>query len=159
MTQLAAQSILALCNPVNSCRKPMIDPFVDHKVIQNGKSYGLSAASYDARIAHHLLLRPGEAALAYTVEDFFMPYNVVAYVVDKSTWARKFMSAMNTLIDPGFEGNLTLELVNLGPNIISIQAGDPICQIAFHWLDQHTDRPYDGIYQHQTKAAHPARDE
>lgn len=155
MTQLSAQSIRRLCvNPPH-----MISPFVDGKEVLNGKSYGLSAASYDVRIAHALSLLPGEAALAHTVEDFNMPDNVVGYVVDKSTYARRFVTAFNTLLDPGWTGNLTLELVNLGPSVVDIAAGDPIVQIAFHWLDEATDLPYVGKYQNQTPAAHGPRHE
>jgi len=151
MTILSAQSIRRLAS------HGMITPFTDEKVVVNGTSYGLSASSYDVRIGHDLTLAPGQAALAHTIEDFHMPRNVCAFVVDKSTYARRFMSAMNTLIDPGFMGNLTLELVNHGPEKIVIKSGDPICQIVFHFLDEPTDRPYVGKYQHQTKAAHGPR--
>ena len=169
----------------------MIVPFVSEKTVVNGKSYGLSAASYDVRIAHDLDLGPNpifsltknikgnmclpvrnftfnewlrsletelpNRALAHTIEDFHMPHNVVGYVCDKSTYARVFVSAFNTLFDPGFVGNATLELVNLGSDPVYIKAGDPICQFTFHWLDKKTDRPYNGKYQNQTKLPHPAR--
>lgn len=151
MTILSAQSIKRLCEA------GMITPFVDHKVVVTGTSYGLSSCSYDVRIAHDLALYPGEPSLAHTIEDFRMPSNVAGFVVDKSTYARRFMTAMNTLIDPGFIGNLTLELVNLGKERIVIKAGDPICQIVFHFLDEPTDRPYIGKYQHQSKASHGPR--
>lgn len=151
MTILSSQSIKRLCEA------GMIAPFIPAKVVVNGTSYGLSAASYDVRIAHDLVLRPGECSLAHTMEDFRMPKNVAGFVVDKSTYARRFMSAMNTLIDPGFVGNLTLELVNHGKEWIVINSGDPICQIVFHFLDEPTDRPYVGKYQHQSKASHGPR--
>ena len=61
------------------------------------------------------------------------------------------------LFRSGFVGNLTLELVNFGDQLVDIKAGDPICQIAFHWLDEPTERPYRGKYMNQTKAAHGAR--
>lgn len=155
MSQLSAQSIRRLCETDT----PMITPFVNEKRVINGVSYGLSAASYDVRIAHDLRLYRGQASLAHTVEDFDMPHNVVGYVVDKSTYARRFVSAMNTLLDPGWKGNLTLELVNLGASMVHIKAGTPIVQIAFHWLDEETDRPYgpSGKYYGQTKAAHGPR--
>lgn len=153
MAQLSAQSIRKLCE----CERPMVYPFVAEKKVVNGTSYGLSAASYDVRIGHDLVLHPKQSSLAHTFEDFCMPDNVVAYVVDKSTYARRFISALNTLIDPGFVGNLTLELVNLGNHVVHINSGDPICQIAFHWLDEPTEIPYKGKYQHQTKEAHGAR--
>lgn len=88
-------------------------------------------------------------ALAHTLESFAMPINVVGYVVDKSSHARLFVSAFNTLLDPGWRGNLTLELVNLSDQPIVLHSGDPICQIAFHFLDRETDRPYQGKYQDQ----------
>ena len=135
----------------------MIDPFEPEKKVVNGTSYGLSAASYDVRIAHDLRLYPKQTSLAHTFEDFRIPTNIVAYVVDKSTYARRFVTAFNTLLDPGWEGNLTLELANLGDDVIDIRAGDPIAQIVFHWLDEPTDRPYSGKYQNQSKAAHGPR--
>lgn len=151
--QLSAQSIRRLCDSDT----PLLTPFVNEKTIVNGKSYGLSSAGYDVRIAHDLRLYPRQTSLAHTVEDFHLPDNVSGLVTDKSTYARMFISAMNTFIDPGFQGNLTLELVNLGERMVDIKAGDPICQILFFWLDEPTDRPYQGKYQHQTKAAHGPR--
>lgn len=181
---LSAQSIERLC--VNE--KPMIVPFEKTKKVVNGKSYGLSAASYDVRIAHDLTLGPNPihllssmattwpasqwlvpdwaqrlnsyppaTALAHTLEDFDMPDNVAGFVIDKSTYARVFVTAFNTFLDPGWRGNLTLELVNLGPVAVEIKACDPICQIVFQWLDENTDRPYRGKYYDQSKAAHGAR--
>ena len=159
MTQLAAQTIKMLCEKpiIYAHDAPMITPFVAEKQVVNGKSFGLSAASYDCRIAHDLRIWPQEGCLAHTIEDFNMPKNVCGYVVDKSSYARVFVSAFNTLIDPGFIGNLTLELFNIGKEYVDIKAGDPIVQVAFHWLDRATDRPYKGKYQNQTKAAHGAR--
>lgn len=182
--QLSAQSILRLCKS----EKPLIMPFTPEKWIFNGKSYGLSGASYDVRIAHDLTLGPNPVfllaemartwptskwlvpdwaqklgnyppskALAHTLEDFDIPDNVVGYVIDKSSYARVFVSAFNTLLDPGWRGNLTLELVNLGSEVIDIKAGDPIVQIAFHWLDENTIHPYRGKYYDQTKEAHGPR--
>lgn len=165
MSQLSSQSIRKLCTEGSEYSvvddkgfiRPMIEPFVAEKQVINGKSYGLSACSYDVRIDHDLVLQPGDTALANTMEDFFMPHNVVAYVVDKSSYARVFVTAFNTLMDPGFQGNLTLELGNLGKETVTYKQGDPVCQIVFHWLDQPTDRPYNGKYQHQTKQPHAAR--
>ena len=90
MSQLSAQSIRKLCEG----ETPMLSPFVNEKTVVNGTSFGLSAASYDVRIGHDLRLYPKQSSLAHTLEDFHMPDNVVAYVVDKSTYARRFVSAM-----------------------------------------------------------------
>jgi len=162
VSQLSAQSIAVLCG------KGMISPFLSEKTVISGCSAGLSSASYDLRIGHDLVIGGNPAAhrvldwqaksstpfwaLAHTLEELAIPDNVAAYVIDKSTYARRFLSAFNTYIDPGFNGVLTLELVNHGPETINIKAGDPICQLVFHWLDQPTDRPYRGKYQNQPRS-------
>lgn len=151
--QLSAQSIRRLCTG----DQPMISPFVGEKTVVNGTSFGLSVASYDVRIAHDLVLEPGDFSLAHTLEDLAMPSNVCAVVADKSTYARRGVSAFNTFIDPGFCGNLTLELKNLGNSTVSISAGDAICQLVFMWLDEKTDRPYSGKFQNQPRRSVGAR--
>lgn len=151
MSILSAQSIRRLG------QLGMISPFTDEKVVVNGTSYGLSASSYDVRIGHDMWLEPKACGLAHTLEDFHMPSNVCAFVVDKSTHARRFLSAFNTFIDPNFRGNLTLELVNHSEETIALTQGEPIVQIVFHFLDEPTERPYSGKYNGQTKAAHGPR--
>ena len=164
--QLSGKSIHKLCAPGLTVAGrlididtgeplPMISPYVPTKRVANGKSYGLSVASYDLRIAHDLTLRPSDFKLAHTLEDFALPLNVSGQVCDKSTYARLGLSCFNTFFDPGFKGNGTLELVNLSPRTIEIKAGDPICQMVFFWIDGITEG-YSGKYQHQPKEPVPA---
>lgn len=143
MTVLSAQSIRRLCFDVS-----LLDPFVERGVVR-GRSYGLSACTYDLRISHNLLLPVGQGRLAATIERFRIPTNVCGSVLDKSSWARVFVSAFNTHLDPGWQGYLTVELVNLGTEVVDYQAGDPLCQVKFEWLDLPTDLPYGGKYQNQ----------
>lgn len=114
-------------------------------------------AQLDKECAEELAANPPYFSLAHTMEDFCFPDNVSGQVADKSTYARLFVSAFNTFFDPGFHGNATLELVNLSDQPVVYRAGDPVCQFLFDFLDQNTERPYDGKYQHQTKASHAAR--
>jgi dCTP deaminase len=67
------------------------------------------------------------------------------------------MSAFNTHIDPGFSGFVTVELANLGEQIIRFEKGDPLCQIKFELLDYYTDLPYSGKYQSQERGPQAAR--
>jgi dCTP deaminase len=53
VSQLRAQSIHQLCVGTN---KPLIVPYSEDRLVINGKSAGLSAASYDCRIDHDLVL-------------------------------------------------------------------------------------------------------
>lgn len=192
MAQLNGNSIWNLCHdgvsdslkerdrlhdPKTGRSLPMITPFLETKLVINGKSAGLSVASYDLRIAHDLTLGPHPGyfvrtglgvplsliidtpppfALAHTIENVAIPLNVSGYVCDKSTYARMGVSCFNTLFDPGFIGNCTLELVNLSSETIIIRAGDPICQMVFHKLDQAADRGYEGKYQYQPSRPMPA---
>lgn len=139
--------------------------FKDH-----GVSYGLSEAGYDIRIKQEIRFvkagRPdrefrevwqtegdrtgigrGRFALASAIEEFDMPPNLIGIVHDKSTWARRGLSVFNTVIEPGWKGFLTLELVYHGENELIIPAGAGIAQVIFH---QTTDRAnYTGKYQNQ----------
>lgn len=120
---------------------------------QHGMTFGLGPAGYDVRVAQDLLLAPGKAALASTIEHFEMPNDVLGKVADKSTWARRFLAVQNTIIEPGWRGFLTLELSNHGSETLEIAAGMPIAQIILHQLDMPTDAPYAGKYQDQRSGA------
>ena len=156
MTILSAQSIRALCFPPQLIPRalrpdPLITPFSERAVVR-GKSYGLSACTYDCRISHDLILEPMKVALAATIEQFNFPHDICGSVLDKSSYARVFVSAFNTHFDPGFRGFATIELVNLGHETIHYITGDPLCQFKFERLDAPTELPYAGKYQDQRAA-------
>lgn len=152
LSVLSAQTIRRLCL-VNA---PLIDPFVERGVF-NGKSFGLSSCTYDCRIDHDLILMPGKSALASTMEHVRLPNNICGSILDKSTYARLFMTAFNTHIDPGFAGYVTVELSNLGEEVIRFEKGEPLCQLKFELLDYHTELPYAGKYQGQERGPQAAR--
>lgn len=158
MTILSAQTIRNLCHPPSFLnRKPMLDPFA-YRTRNEGVTFGLSAAGYDVRVEFdreglepERILEPGEFMLASTIEKFYMPDDIVGIVHDKSTWARRGVAVQNTVIEPGWEGWLTLELTNHGPEPLLIKRGVGIAQILFHRLDQPTIHPYEGKYQDQVR--------
>lgn len=165
MTILSAQSIdirvQASVNRVLAMRELgdnslLIDPWCHESKKVNGLSFGLTAAGYDIRIGSfgkmkwtHYNLKPGEFLLASSLERVKVPHDLQVIVHDKSTLARQGLALQNTVLEPGWEGHITLELSNHGPNIISLQQGQPIAQLIFHLLDVPTDRPYTGKYQDQ----------
>lgn len=136
-------------------KRHMISPFHE-RTVHHGMTYGLGPAGYDVRIAESILLKPGAFALASTIEHFDITDDVAAFVLDKSSWARKGLSLFNTILEPGWKGYLTLELVNLGPSPLEIKDGSPIAQIMFQLLLEPTDRPYSGKYQNQNQGPQPA---
>lgn len=142
-----------------------IKGMLDHKVREHPTSYGLSEAGYDIRIKQDILFRPANGAnpsdqtfvddrhhpstfvIASAIEEFNMPYDLVGIVHDKSTWARKGLSVFNTVIEPGWRGFLTLELVYHGFQPLHIPAGAGIAQVIFHRTEQKAE--YAGKYQDQ----------
>jgi len=125
-----------------------VKPMMATKMKVHGTSYGLAEAGYDIRIKQSVTLHPLKRfALASTVEYFQMPNDHVAIVHDKSTWARRKLSVFNTVIEPGWKGWLTLELVYHGWKPLHIPAGSGIAQCIFHEIK--TPATYEGKYQNQ----------
>jgi dCTP deaminase len=133
-----------------------VTPMVSCKVKGHGVSYGLGEAGYDVRINQAMWLSPfRKFRLASTFEYFKMPTNLVAVVHDKSTWARRGLSVFNTVIEPGWKGWLTLELVYHGWGFLYIPKDAGIAQVLFHELSQ--PAAYEGKYQDQENKPVPPR--
>lgn len=179
MTVLSAQTIRNLCD--HTFVQPMVTPYSerqevvwneDSKQFVHGMSmetcllinpklkrfsYGLSACGYDVRLAQDIWLWPFWGRLASTIEKFHMPSGVMAEVKDKSSWARRFVTVQNTVIEPGWRGTLTLELTNHRLWPVRLRKGSPIAQIVFYQLDEPSEQPYAGKYQDQQPGPQPAR--
>jgi dCTP deaminase len=149
------------------------------KMREHGVSYGLAEAGYDIRIKQNILFKvprfnihghmvqramvivddefsqPGNFTIASAIEEFQMPDNLVGVVHDKSTWARKGLSVFNTVIEPGWKGFLTLELVfRAEDEDLFIPAGAGIAQVLFTRVENHA--AYAGKYQGQADRPVPA---
>lgn len=134
-----------------------VRPMHNKKLRAHGVSYGLSEAGYDIRIKQAVTLHPFRRfTLASTVERFQMPDDLVGIVHDKSTWARRGLSVFNTVIEPGWEGWLTLELVYHRWWPLHIPAGAGIAQVIFHELNEPV--AYTGKYQGQPDEPVKARE-
>lgn len=73
---------------------------------------------------------PHQRWLMSTVERLMVPTTCKGDVQLRSTWARLGLMIPATVADPGFIGNLTIELFNAGINPILIRPGDEmICMI------------------------------
>ncbi len=166
---LSAQTIREFCY-----KNHMVHPFHERTVV-NGKTFGLSAAGYDVRVEFKDFMvaqfraptrhgngeyDPGHTfLLASTMEHFIMPDNIRGVVHDKSSWIRRGLTIGNTVIEPGWSGYLTLELIYHGTEELIVCEGDPIAQISFEFLDHATEQPYDGKYQDQFRGPQPAIEE
>lgn len=141
---------MSIC-AAQSIPEGIVTPWVGRKTLcdTTGMSYGLSCCGYDVRLKQDMWIMPQSMRLGSTVERFQMPDWIMARVCDKSTLARRGIQIFNTVIEPGWEGWLTLEIKNQTWLPIRLWAGQPIAQIIFETLDQPTNQPYSGKYQCQ----------
>ena len=99
------------------------------------------------------LLLPGQFVLATTMEYFALPDNLTAFVEGRSSLGRMGLFIQNAgWVDPGFEGEITLELFNANRCAIELQAGRRVGQLVFAQMDDHAEHPYRGKYQGQRGA-------
>ncbi|MCW2981243.1 MAG: dcd [Solirubrobacterales bacterium] len=98
-------------------------------------------------IGESLWLHPGQFVLGSTLEFIRFPVHLSGYVVGRSSWGRLgLLIATAIMVQPGFAGNLTLELVNHGEGPIALYPGCRIGQLAVHTLPGDTAHPYTGKY-------------
>lgn len=93
---------------------------------------------------HGYSLGPGKCLLASTVETLHIPDALVGRIEGKSSLGRVFLTSHVTdgFLDPGFHGQVTLELVNHGPFVLVLRAGMRIAQVSFSRLTAPCERPY-----------------
>ncbi len=131
----------------------------DHWIQTFGEAGGIvpfnpeqvNPASYDVTLGNHWIcptrdpeeivadsikLFPGEVILATTRELIKMPRDVVCDLKLKSSLGRLFLNhSLSGWIDCNFQGQVTLELQNLGPYPRLLSAGMPVAQLVFIGMD------------------------
>ena len=103
--------------------------------------------------AEKYILLPGQFVLATTMEYIGLPNDLTAFVEGRSSMGRMGLFIQNAgWVDPGFCGEITLELYNANRCAIELQAGRRIGQLVFAKMDQEALHPYRGKYQGQRGA-------
>ena len=89
-------------------------------------------------------LRPESFALGHTVETVTVPDDLCAEIRGKSSLGRLglLIHATAGFLDPGFVGQVTLELANVGRETILLWPGMAIAQVSFAQLSTSAERPY-----------------
>ena len=168
-------------------RHGMIEPFVDRQTRGGVISYGLSSYGYDARAGEDFriftnvdndivdpknfsetsfatrradvcVIPPNSFALASTIEYVRVPRDVLVICVGKSTYARCGIIVNVTPLEPGWEGQVTLEFSNTTPLPARIYANEGACQFLFFRGDRPCEVSYadrKGKYQGQTGVTLP----
>lgn len=96
------------------------------------------------------VLLPGQFILATTMEYFRLPNNLTAFVEGRSSLGRLGLFIQNAgWVDPGFRGEITLELFNANRCAIELRSGRRVGQLVFAMMDDIALNPYNGKYQGQ----------
>lgn len=99
------------------------------------------------------ILLPNQFVLATTMEYFELPDDLTAFVEGRSSLGRMGLFIQNAgWVDPGFKGEITLELYNANRCAIELKAGRRVGQLVFAKMDAAALNPYNGKYQGQKRA-------
>jgi dCTP deaminase len=106
-----------------------VSEYVDETVVEEGDEF---------------ILHPGDFVLGTTVERVEIPPDLIAHVEGRSSLGRLAIVVHATagLADPGYKGQITLELSNLGTAPVALSPGMRISQLTFTELKTPAERPY-----------------
>lgn len=103
-----------------------------------------------------ILIKPGNFYLGTTMETINMPAHLYAEVKGRSSVGRLGVEVHKTagVIDPGWRGEITLEITTDMPHPVKLYAGQRVAQMTVVKLDKPADPAYgekaDSKYQNQS---------
>jgi dCTP deaminase len=103
-------------------------------------------ASYDLRAAGDSLLPKGTCMLVPTLEWVELPMDLAGTLRCRSSFGRRGVLLGAGFVDPGFRGQLTLCLTNLGSDDLIVQKNDRVVQMILHEVRE-GNQSYSGRYQ------------
>lgn len=103
-------------------------------------------ASYDLRAASDLMLSRGTCTLVPTLEWIELPMDLAGTLRCRSSFGRRGVLLGAGFVDPGFRGQLTLCLTNMGTEEIALHQNDRVVQMILHEV-RNSDMAYAGRYQ------------
>lgn len=136
----------------------VIDPFDERQV---------QAATYDLRIGPqgattsskkivdvrergYIALEPGDFGVVTVLEELRLGPQYAARFGLRSKFARKgLIATTGPQIDPGYHGRLIVGITNLTPRPVSLPYKDDFLSVEFHRLEEPSEKPYEGPYQHK----------
>lgn len=165
-----SDNLSGLVHANTMCPDPLLDE-CSLKIRIDGKIRRMRSASdpraaitygsrYDADDFFHpeeivdrdIVLEPGCRILACSVDHFRMPTNYFGLVQTKGSLARLFVSATcnDGQVEPGFNGKITLEVMNHSAYTVNLPVGSNIAQLFVFRCTMIAQNPYCGRYQDAT---------
>jgi dCTP deaminase len=114
---------------IHPTREREVSEYIDETVVDEGEEF---------------ILHPGDFVLGTTKERVEMPADLVANVEGRSSLGRLAVVVHATagFVDPGYRGQVTLELSNLGTAPVALTPGMRVSQLVFTELSSPSERPY-----------------
>ncbi|WP_248897756.1 dCTP deaminase [Haloplanus halobius] len=126
---------------IHPTREREVSEYISETVVDDGDEF---------------ILHPGDFVLGTTKERIEVPPDLVANVEGRSSLGRLAVVVHATagFVDPGYRGQVTLELSNLGTAPVALTPGMRVSQLVFTELSSPAERPYGSDrgskYQDQT---------
>ncbi|MFH1209247.1 MAG: dCTP deaminase [archaeon] len=102
-----------------------------------------------------VVIHPGELVIGATIEHVELPDDIVGTLDGRSSLGRLGIVVHSTAnsIDPGFRGNIALEISNINSVPIKLWPGMNICRLTFSKLSDKCETPYykkiNALYKNQ----------
>lgn len=96
-------------------------------------------------------MKPNQLVIAKTLESVTLPLHIAARIEGKSSHARIGLSIHVTAptVHAGFQGNLYLEMYNVGPFDLVLRSGMEIAQLILEHVGLPAQQGYHGQFQRQ----------
>ena len=131
--------------PKPNATSPLGDGFPDARYLDTSLPI-----EYKEVFAASFMVPANGFVLVRTAEVVHIDSTLFGKVDGRSSFGRAGLFAETAgIIDPGFQGSITLEVVNALPYPVKLYAGTRCCQITLHTVEGSTEEGYTGQYQGQ----------
>lgn len=121
----------------------------DHFVMDPTNAETIAHAYDIKKKQKELIIKPHEQVLLSTIEYVGFPDDIAGIVELRSTWARHGLSMPPTIIDAGFHGTVTLQVLNNAPYSIKLKPKMRFAHIIFMKTSSRVLNAYSGSYYEQ----------
>src|SRR3989442_3266877 len=101
---------------------------------------------YYVEMGDYFDINPKERILCRTQEYIKMPDDLIGFCELRVTYSLLGLSIPPTIVDAGFPGTLTIEMISNSGFPVRFYNGDRFMHVVFSKLTSRTDRPYSGKY-------------
>jgi dCTP deaminase len=127
-------------------RRLELENVLEKLVIRPYNRESQQPASYDLRSADETCLPRGVCTLLPTLEWVELPGDLAGTLRCRSSFGRRGVLLGAGFVDPGFRGQLTLCLTNMGKEDITVSKNDRVAQMVLHEV-RNPAECYSGRYQ------------